>query len=291
MDSDVPLPSAPRINRTNNKNTKGNQNQNGNSIISRSGNGGGSGGARKYAPLSSLERFGSMDSPSSDPPLFSSDDFQSSALENYRPGLRKRGVGGDDTGDGDGDGDTEMVRKRRYRGTWWGEKIQHNKKMKMKKKRTDFKTKRNVDSGVWLGSDERDESASSFIFGSDDSAAFLDGGNQEANNGYGYGYGYGYGNWNGNGNGHGIRNINPPQPHAIGTRSVGACSSTFNDIYIPSAPVVHDRPVVASAAAVGDSPRKQVTRINKVMESEAHRLAREQINRCLEEGDDNVDLS
>ncbi|OJJ51365.1 hypothetical protein ASPZODRAFT_12197 [Penicilliopsis zonata CBS 506.65] len=66
--------------------------------------------------------------PSSDPALFSSDDIPASGLENYTTG----------TG-----------RKRRYRGTWWGETL-----MDPKRKRADFKEKRNVDSGVWMGSDE-----------------------------------------------------------------------------------------------------------------------------------------
>lgn len=168
----------------------------------------------------------------------------------------------------------------------------------MKKKRTDFKTKRNVDSGVWLGSDERDDSASSFIFGSDDSAAFFPGEShhhQEAKNKNGKdgNNGYYYGNANSN------PTLPRPLPHATGTYPGGASflqrPSSSGDTHIPTASVVAVDIAAAadeaSSAVVGDSPRKQVTKINRVMESEAHTQARAQINRCLEEGDDNVDLS
>lgn len=55
-------------------------------------------------------------------------------------------------------------KKRRYRGTWWGETVIDLKERHQKKKkkmgsgetstRVDFKEKRFVDSGVWMGSDE-----------------------------------------------------------------------------------------------------------------------------------------
>ncbi|RAL00705.1 leucine-rich repeat domain-containing protein [Aspergillus ibericus CBS 121593] len=71
--------------------------------------------------------------PSSDPALFSSDDIPASGLENYHaPG-------------------PAGSRKRRYRGTWWGEMV---KDKDAKRKRADFKDKRLVDSGVWMGSDD-----------------------------------------------------------------------------------------------------------------------------------------
>ncbi|EKV06870.1 Leucine-rich repeat, typical subtype [Penicillium digitatum] len=79
-----------------------------------------------------LSRFDDRSSqPSSDLALFSSDDIPASGLENYHA-----------TGPGAG-------RKRRYRGTWWGEQV-----LDPKRKRANFKEKRNVDSGVWMGSDE-----------------------------------------------------------------------------------------------------------------------------------------
>lgn len=80
-----------------------------------------------------LSRFDDRSSqPSSDPALFSSDDIPASGLENYNAPV---------TG--------SAGRKRRYRGTWWGEQA-----AEPKKKRADFKEKRHVDSGVWMGSDE-----------------------------------------------------------------------------------------------------------------------------------------
>ncbi|KAJ5294130.1 hypothetical protein PENANT_c009G04571 [Penicillium antarcticum] len=79
-----------------------------------------------------LSRFDDRSSqPSSDPALFSSDDIPASGLENYHAPVSGAG------------------RKRRYRGTWWGEQV-----IDPKRKRGDFKEKRNVDSGVWMGSDE-----------------------------------------------------------------------------------------------------------------------------------------
>lgn len=79
-----------------------------------------------------LSRFDDRSSqPSSDPALFSSDDIPASGLENYHAPVAGAG------------------RKRRYRGTWWGEQVADPKR-----KRADFKEKRNVDSGVWMGSDE-----------------------------------------------------------------------------------------------------------------------------------------
>lgn len=80
-----------------------------------------------------LSRFDDRSSqPSSDPALFSSDDIPASGLENYNAPV----TGG-------------AGRKRKYRGTWWGEQV-----VDPKRKRADFKEKRNVDSGVWMGSDE-----------------------------------------------------------------------------------------------------------------------------------------
>ncbi|KAL2812431.1 hypothetical protein BJX63DRAFT_396919, partial [Aspergillus granulosus] len=83
--------------------------------------------------------------PSSDPALFSSDDIPASGLENYHAPA---------SGSGSGTGS----RKRRYRGTWWGEMVPDPSEgvegRRMKRKRAEFKDKRLVDSGVWMGSDE-----------------------------------------------------------------------------------------------------------------------------------------
>ena len=82
--------------------------------------------------------------PSSDPALFSSDDIPASGLENYHASS----AGGASAGGGAGAAGA-AGRKRRYRGTWWGETVTDPKR-----KRQQFKDKRFVDSGVWLGSDE-----------------------------------------------------------------------------------------------------------------------------------------
>lgn len=94
-----------------------------------------------------LSRFDDRSSqPSSDPALFSSDDIPASGLENYNAPVSGAG------------------RKRRYRGTWWGEQVQDPKR-----RRADFKEKRNVDSGVWMGSDE---SVAESLLTSEDSPAW-----------------------------------------------------------------------------------------------------------------------
>ncbi|KAJ5174774.1 uncharacterized protein N7482_000651 [Penicillium canariense] len=84
---------------------------------------------RKSRRLSRLDDRSSQ--PSSDPALFSSDDIPASGLENYNAPVAGAG------------------RKRRYRGTWWGEQV-----VDPKRKRADFREKRHVDSGVWMGSDD-----------------------------------------------------------------------------------------------------------------------------------------
>ncbi|EEQ85781.1 leucine rich repeat protein [Blastomyces dermatitidis ER-3] len=127
--------------------------------------------------------------PSSDPPLFSSDDFQSSALENYHNGSdqlhqqhqqhqqqqqeeeeEEEWNAATRPGSSGSRAQTQTTRKRQYRGTWWGEEEAEMKNKIMlkkgdryatagKKRRTEFKDKRNIDSGVWFGSDDSVESA------------------------------------------------------------------------------------------------------------------------------------
>lgn len=88
--------------------------------------------ASAFRPSRRQSRFDDLSSqPSSDPALFSSDDIPASGLENYNAPVAGTG------------------RKRRYRGTWWGEQV-----IDPKRKRADFKEKRHLDSGVWMGSDE-----------------------------------------------------------------------------------------------------------------------------------------
>ncbi|KAL1967620.1 hypothetical protein VTN77DRAFT_3135 [Rasamsonia byssochlamydoides] len=84
--------------------------------------------------------------PSSDPAFFSSDDIPSSSLDNYNGPVQP-----------------ERSKKRRYRGTWWGEMA-----VEAKRKRGDFKEKRNWDSGVWMGSDE---SSSECLFSASEDAS------------------------------------------------------------------------------------------------------------------------
>lgn len=124
---------------------------------------------RRKSHLSS--RFDDRSSqPSSDPALFSSDDVPA-GLENYHASLAAGGHA--DNGRGGGGAVAAAAagggasRKRRYRGTWWGEMV-----MDPKRKRKDFKDKRFVDSGVWLGSDES-FGASSFL-GSEDGPSWGD---------------------------------------------------------------------------------------------------------------------
>lgn len=82
---------------------------------------------------------------SSDPPLFSSDDWQCSALENYYPttGQNSSIASLDEVADA-----KSRRRKRAYRGTWWGEEVTP------KRPRTGWKSRGKVDSGCFMGSDD-----------------------------------------------------------------------------------------------------------------------------------------
>lgn len=112
MDNEIPLPPPPRIRHRSPTNTPRAPSS-----------------LRKTYRLSRFDDRSSQ--PSSDPALFSSDDIPASGLENYNAPVASGN------------------RKRRYRGTWWGEMVKDPKR-----KRADFKDKRLVDSGVWMGSDE-----------------------------------------------------------------------------------------------------------------------------------------
>ncbi|KAL3493144.1 hypothetical protein BJX62DRAFT_86636 [Aspergillus germanicus] len=148
MDSDPPLPPPLRIrHRSPTSSSSSITNNNSNSSRPRAHRP----SLAKTYRLSS--RFDDQSSqPSSDPALFSSDDIPASGLENYHAPASGSGTGS---------------RKRRYRGTWWGEVAAegseaqghgyghgHGGARKMKRKRAEFKDKRLVDSGVWMGSDE-----------------------------------------------------------------------------------------------------------------------------------------
>ncbi|KAJ5156063.1 Leucine-rich repeat typical subtype [Penicillium capsulatum] len=129
MDNEVPLPPPRRIRHRSPAQAAGPS----------------SNAAPSFRKARRLSRFDDCSSqPSSDPALFSSDDIPASGLENYHAPVSGAG------------------RKRRYRGTWWGEQV-----IDPKRKRADFKEKRHVDSGVWMGSDE---SAAESLLSSDSSS-------------------------------------------------------------------------------------------------------------------------
>ncbi|KAK2867997.1 hypothetical protein FQN49_003259 [Arthroderma sp. PD_2] len=236
MDSDPPLPSPPRLNRKTKVAADFRGTRSSFPYIS------------SASSKSNLDRFlGSSGTLSSDPPLFSSDDFQSSALENYdtnttantQANLSEEPIG----------------RKRRYRGTWWGQKLGGELQPKMHKrtKRTGFKNKRNIDSGVWLGSadtvDDGDESAAVFTCGSDDSA-FCEG-------------------------------AGLPTGRREGASAATTVRASASRIF-PLPGMVHK---------ARDESDKIQTAKNRSIESEAHTKARQIINTCLDDGDDRVDLS
>jgi hypothetical protein len=157
MDSDPPLPPPLRIRHRSPTSSTSTTTTNNNSGTSSSKPRAHRSSLAKTYRLSS--RFDDQSSqPSSDPALFSSDDIPASGLENYHAPA---------SGSGSGTGS----RKRRYRGTWWGEVAAPDVRevveaqgygygygnahgRKMKRKRAEFKDKRLVDSGVWMGSDE-----------------------------------------------------------------------------------------------------------------------------------------
>ncbi|KAL4926804.1 leucine-rich repeat domain-containing protein [Aspergillus undulatus] len=182
-----------------------------------------------------LSRFDDLSSqPSSDPALFSSDDIPASGLENYHAPAAGSGS-----------------RKRRYRGTWWGEMVKEKEK-ETKRKRADFKDKRLVDSGVWMGSDESVSvsGASGFGLHSED-AAWL---GEELIRDEGVGLG---------------ANVNAyTQTAATGMQGL-----------MPGLGLGPGRAGLAKkATAAVEEPRE-------------HQVARAIVNECLERGLDSIDLS
>ncbi|BCR94575.1 leucine-rich repeat domain-containing protein [Aspergillus luchuensis] len=138
MDHEIPLPPPPRIRHrdpSNNNNNNSNNNNNNTRHATRHAH-------HHRLPSRFIDDRSSQ--PSSDPALFSSDDIPASGLENYN--------------------NAPVSRKRRYRGTWWGEMV---KDKDAKRKRADFKEKRLVDSGVWMGSDDYDSGPGSGFLPSD----------------------------------------------------------------------------------------------------------------------------
>lgn len=173
--------------------------------------------------------------PSSDPALFSSDDIPASGLENYHAPAH---------------GNTG--RKRRYRGTWWGETV-----LDPKRKRKDFKDKRFVDSGVWMGSDE---SFAESLLPSEDapiSEEFFKN----------------------------VRNSNPRVPKK--EQDEDAVPFAFAAPGPESALGMDRGPISKPQPQVVTQPR---VAFRRVFESQEHQLARAIVNDCLEKGQDSVDL-
>lgn len=214
--------------------------------------------SRKPVVHHQLQASSTSGTPSSDPPLFSSDDFQSSALENYITG---RG-GADHNPDNDYNNysnnsnnndnnnsttaiDCETARKRQYRGTWWGQTVRAKRQ-----RRTHFKEKRNMDSGVWMCSDDSTNS-SCLSLSSDNSPPFVvedkNDGMEQGNSKDEYG------------THHGSQFCHE---HPLGHLNT--------DVFVQP-----------TADALGVSAG----------ESESHRRARAAVALCLEEGNDNIDLS
>ncbi|ODH30340.1 hypothetical protein ACO22_03615 [Paracoccidioides brasiliensis] len=213
--------------------------------------------------------------PSSDPPLFSSDDFQSSTLENYhngseqeqqqqqqqlnattRPGSRGRVP------------QLPVTRKRQYRGTWWGEEETEKEKHAAadKKRRTEFKDKRNLDSGVWLASDDSVESG---MWNTCASGA----------NGFG-----------------GFAAISPygKETTASSTPASAAAVSTGSNGYVEAreqCSVFLRGPMFARSRQVDNNAQVVQTMTTVVQESFQHKQARKIISDCLEMGHEFIDIS
>src|SRR5205809_3158139 len=83
-----------------------------------------------FAPRSRKRHLEIDPADSSDPPMFSSDDILCSSTEDYQNGRRKR----------------------QYKGTWWGEEARGSADEDLvARPKREFK--RDLDSGVWMGSD------------------------------------------------------------------------------------------------------------------------------------------
>lgn len=230
MDQDFLLPSAPRTQRNPVRPKQAKEASN---------------GVFPFAHRSTDLTFDSLSGPpSSDPPLFSSDDFQP-GLENYTSPLTGTGTGtatSSSTNVG-GEGHAGTAKKRRYRGTWWGEKVECSKNKK--RTRTAFKNKRDMDSGVWMmSSDDASNTLSSdVVFGDEMSALVGNEGKQEVQ----------------------VNGKSPVRPN------------------------MRDAP--CSAMALQSEQPRTIVNTDRVRETEAQRHARSAVNRCLEDGNDNVDLS
>ncbi|RAH42066.1 leucine-rich repeat domain-containing protein [Aspergillus brunneoviolaceus CBS 621.78] len=187
--------------------------------------------------------------PSSDPAFFSSDDVPGSGgLENYTAGS----AAGAGAGAGaathtahqhhhhaSGAGGLAGTRKRRYRGTWWGEKMMSSgghqpqgQEGAKRNKRVDWREKRLVDSGVWMGSD--DSLAGGFL-GSDASwgeevwGQFVGEGEGKGEGVDGKGIGIGIGIGIGRRGEEGERMFDEPREHQIARAIVNDCLERGDD--------------------------------------------------------------
>ena len=156
-----------------------------------------------------LSRFDDRSSqPSSDPALFSSDDIPASGLENYHAPV------------------PSGSRKRRYRGTWWGEMVKDPKR-----KRADFKEKRHVDSGVWMGSDE---SGAESLLPSEDPSMWGEELLKDTSNAAGTGSGADVamrdgGRWTAQSQRSGLKKVEEPKEHQAARNIVNECLESGQD--------------------------------------------------------------
>ncbi|PTU25150.1 hypothetical protein P175DRAFT_0451567 [Aspergillus ochraceoroseus IBT 24754] len=221
MDNEIPLPPPPRIrHRPPNKASTTSSKRSNSSL-------------RKTYRLARFDDQSSQ--PSSDPALFSSDDIPASGVENYHAPV------------------SSGTRKRRYRGTWWGEMVKDTKR-----KRADFKDKRLVDSGVWMGSDE--SGAESFLT-SEDAAS----------------------NW---GEELLLREAGGSIPLPVSMPSPVVRTGEFPSLDVQG-PYEQSGLSGNGNGSLG-GPRAG---FRKVEESREHQMARAVVNDCLEKGQDSIDLS
>ncbi|OJK03185.1 hypothetical protein ASPACDRAFT_58132 [Aspergillus aculeatus ATCC 16872] len=233
--------------------------------------------------------------PSSDPAFFSSDDVPGSGgLENYTGSAAATHANATTHHHHtSGAGGLAGSRKRRYRGTWWGEKMMssggHQQQQPSgqegakRNKRVDFREKRLVDSGVWMGSD--DSLAGGFL-GSDASwgeevwAQFVGGGEGEGADGKVFG----------DGNGIGRRGEEGER------RSDGEVGGEVEVEQQQKQQQHWGEQVSGFASSQGQGQRGTLLGLGGLRrgieeEPREHQIARAIVNDCLERGDDSVDLS
>ncbi|PYH40572.1 leucine-rich repeat domain-containing protein [Aspergillus saccharolyticus JOP 1030-1] len=229
--------------------------------------------------------------PSSDPAFFSSDDVPGSGgLENYTYANKSdtaAGATANHYAPAQGSGSLVGSRKRRYRGTWWGEKMLSSgghqspqQEGPKRNKRVDFKEKRLVDSGVWMGSDDSGVLASDASWGEELWGQFVgqgdDAGKLESRKEVS---GIGPGGLVQDEGDDGLDNEEQQrQRQRWGTQSCGSGVRGFQS---------------QRGGGVGGSGTLGLSGLRRGVEEEPreHQIARAIVNDCLERGDDSVDLS